>query len=222
MLRLFFWKDMLARKKREQDENKLESPEKSEIAKLKIVKRHTTKSDISRTTGSLSRAAKKGDHISIIRSKRSQADDQWPISYKGDLAKKSNLKSYQNIRQKTDTNLNVKYLKQSKKRHLLEKIDLSTKQRDKRLSLESIKSKVSSSEGTSFSSLFTALHSNAKIRKFAKDLPPQSQVPLLSQQHQQRSDPRNIIGTPRKNNTSKSSTVGEEVLHRTKRIGEKF
>lgn len=72
LLRMFFWKDMLARKKRNID-NKVK-----ESIVNKVVSFDKTKPIL----------LVRGGEVPIIRSKRSQADE-WPISYKGDAMKKS-------------------------------------------------------------------------------------------------------------------------------------
>ena len=77
MLRLFFWKDMLARRKRD------DKPTNSQI-KFNIYKRKLSTNTLSSNSN-----ANKKNTVSIIRSKRSQADDHWPISYKGDSQKKT-------------------------------------------------------------------------------------------------------------------------------------
>ena len=177
MLRLFFWKDMLARKKRE---NKLD-PTRSEIAKLKIIKKQTTKTKIltpsstHENSSTLSGSAKKsGQQISIIRSKRSQADDEWPISYKGDSTKRS-----YNTRKANNNSSNKQFEK-----------------RDKRLTLESIETKVENNKSSSnFSSLINGHHH------------------ILSKRQHLRENQRETIKT-------NINDREEELLHRSKRIGE--
>ena len=73
---MFFWKDMLARRKRE---SKLEPSEN---------KYKRTKIQVDRPRP-LSSVVTKKKEITINRKKRSQADDHWPIAYKGDAQKKS-------------------------------------------------------------------------------------------------------------------------------------
>jgi len=84
---MFFWKDMLARRKRD---NKLD-PTLIQIAKFKSRLPNNNKRQIIATEQRrpTTKSADKNDRLSVIRSKRSQADDRWPISYKGDSQKKS-------------------------------------------------------------------------------------------------------------------------------------
>eukprot|EP00111_Clytia_hemisphaerica_P017539 TCONS_00051925-protein len=79
-LRLFFWKDMLARRKRD------EKPTTKSQIKFNVYKRKLNQN----TNTNIK------DSVSIIRSKRSQADDHWPITYKGDSQKKTYKQSAPN------------------------------------------------------------------------------------------------------------------------------
>lgn len=74
---MFFWKDMLARKKREVN-----------ASDEKILNKKITASSIKAKSIIPSLLVVKGGEVPIIRGKRSQADE-WPIAYKGDAMKKT-------------------------------------------------------------------------------------------------------------------------------------
>ena len=77
---------MLARRKRD---NKLD-PTRSEITKFKSqLRNNNNKKQTIATNQHPTTNIIKDQRPLIIRSKRSQADDRWPISYKGDSQKKS-------------------------------------------------------------------------------------------------------------------------------------
>ena len=216
MLRLFFWKDMLARKKRE---NKLDDPTITTTAsenapKFKIIKKETRKTRIQGSPLSLlpvsqslptqtnleleksSNTKKSKQQISIIRSKRSQADDEWPISYKGDSAKRGFITRKREV-------ANFSNLTTSKNKE-------QTKKRDKRLILDNVEMKFEDnrnkkSTNSNYSSLFNGLKNNKMPNK-------------RDNEHVHNTSPN--IDFHQKIIKLNINGQEEEILHRSKRIGD--
>ena len=226
---------MLARKKRE---NKLDDPNSTTITsdtapKFKIIKKETKKTKIqaalqpltssqSTTTqinleNSLGTKKDTKQQISIIRSKRSQADDEWPISYKGDSAKRgfatrrSVVENIKNSTTQTNTTITTTQVKDNEQ----------PKKRDKRLILDEVETKfednnkkISNNNNNNYSSLFHGLNiiNNKMLNKRDNEYEQNSsnkekRGEVNPIQHQQ-TITMNINGQ------------GEEILHRSKRVGE--